>query len=400
MPTDAFDMAIVHRVFRTELHDVPRLIRGVTAGDTARSAVVGAHLELITAALHHHHAAEDDLIWPKLHARAPESAEVITRMEQAHRGIADADAEVKSILASWVCSADTRLAQQLVEAVGGLSVRVDEHLADEERNIVPLINQHITVEEWQKCAARGAEFISRKNLRLGLVLGGLTFGAASADEARRILTQVPLLQRLLIRLLARRTLLRYRANLYGPQLTDMNARRGVPGRDPVGSSPVAIVENFRTCELTTMSRDGSPQTWPICPLLLPDGRFLVCTSIGLPQKALNIRRNPKVSMLFSEPTGSGVKNPGAVLIQGVATAEDRIVADPGEDHDLRRLLERVSARQPAGALMSSWFGRRLFPFYYLRITMYVKPDRGLCWPTRDFKGTAYKVDLGEFSHVD
>ena len=54
---------------------------------------------------------------------------------------------------------------------------------------------------------------------------------------------------------------------------------------------------------------------------------MIATSIGLPQKAFNVRRNPKVSMLFSEPTGSGVAEPGAVLIQGDATAEDRIVSD-------------------------------------------------------------------------
>jgi iron-sulfur cluster repair protein YtfE (RIC family) len=215
MPTDAFDMAIAHQAFRNELHNAPGLVRDVEADDTARAAVVGAHLEFIVAALHHHHAAEDDLIWPKLQARAPASAEDITRMQQAHRGIADADAKVKSILASWVTSADARLAQQLVEAVEDLSARVDEHLADEERNIVPLINQHITPEEWQKCVARGAEFISRKNLRPGLVLGGLALDASSADEARRILANTPLPQRILIRLLARRTLARYRANLYG-----------------------------------------------------------------------------------------------------------------------------------------------------------------------------------------
>lgn len=50
------------------------------------------------------------------------------------------------------------------------------------------------------------------------------------------------------------------------------------------------------------------------PRLLDDGRFLLCTSIGLPQKVFNIRRNPKVSLLFSEPTGSDVTVPDAVLI--------------------------------------------------------------------------------------
>jgi hemerythrin-like domain-containing protein len=213
MRTDAFDMAIVHRAFRRELDNAPGLVRDVADGDTARSAVVGAHLEFIAAALHHHHAAEDDLIWPKLHVRVPASAEDIARMEQAHRGIADADTKVKSVLASWITAADPRLAQQLVEAVEDLSARVDEHLADEERNIVPLINEHITPEEWQQCVARAAEFLSRKNLRLGLVLGGLVLDASSPDEARRILASAPRPQRLLVRFLARRTLARYQRNL-------------------------------------------------------------------------------------------------------------------------------------------------------------------------------------------
>ncbi|UVO12374.1 hemerythrin domain-containing protein [Mycobacterium sp. SVM_VP21] len=399
MPTDAFDMAIVHKVFRSELHDVPTLIRNVTAGDTARSAVVASHIELITAALHHHHAAEDELIWPKLHCRATEFAEAVARMEQAHRAIAAADAKVKSVLTSWVRTADAGLAAQLLDAVADLSARVDEHLADEERNIVPLINQHLTVEEWQQCAARGSELISRKNFRLGLVLGGLTFDASSADEARRILNHIPLLQRIAVRLLARRTLDRYRAVLYGTQATALSTRRGVQGRDVAEPSAREIIENFRTCELTTMSRDGSPQTWPICPLLLPDGRFLLCTSIGLPQKAFNIRRNPKVSMLFSEPTGSGFDNPGAVLVQGDAIAEDRIVADLRENRDLRRLFEQVCARQPASAFMSSWLGRRLFPFYYVRLAIQVTPYRILHWPTRDFSQSPRRVDVEELSYV-
>ena len=214
MPTDAFDMAIAHRAFRNGLNDALLLVRDVEAGDTARSAVVGAHLEFIVAALHHHHAAEDELIWPKLHARAPASAGDIARMEQAHLGIAGADAKVMSVLASWVTSADARLAQQLAEALEDLSARVNEHLADEERNVVPLINQHITPEEWQKCVARGAAFITRRNLRLGLVLSGLVLDASSPDEVRRLLAIVPLPQRILIRLLARRTFARYQANLY------------------------------------------------------------------------------------------------------------------------------------------------------------------------------------------
>jgi hypothetical protein len=50
------------------------------------------------------------------------------------------------------------------------------------------------------------------------------------------------------------------------------------------------IVNYRTCEFTILSRDGLPHTWPVCPRLLNDGRFLLTTSIGLPEKAFNIRR--------------------------------------------------------------------------------------------------------------
>lgn len=160
-----------------------------------------------------------------------------------------------------------------------------------------------------------------------------------------------------------------------------------------------IIENYRTCEFTTLSRDGSPQTVPVSPLLLDDGRLLVATSIGLPQKAFNIWRNPRVSMLFSEPTGSGIAEPGAVLIQGDATAQDRIVADVAAVPELRRAVKTVCARQPSGAFMSSRLGRRLFPAWYMRILIYVTPRRALFWPARDFTRTPEVLDVEALRRV-
>jgi hypothetical protein len=214
MPCDAFDMEIVHRVFRTELHNAPDLVRDVKAGDSKRSAIVGDHLNFIVAGLHHHHAAEDELIWPKLRARAPAQAAEITRMEDHHRGIAEGVASVQDIVASWVASADPGLARQIIPAVEGLSAVVDEHLADEELNIVPLISEHITVVEWQEAVSRAAEFLSIKNVWLGLVLGGYVLDAAG-DDGGRLMANVPLPKRALALLLARRACAIYRKKVYG-----------------------------------------------------------------------------------------------------------------------------------------------------------------------------------------
>ncbi|WP_460359267.1 pyridoxamine 5'-phosphate oxidase family protein [Mycobacterium sp. ZZG] len=168
----------------------------------------------------------------------------------------------------------------------------------------------------------------------------------------------------------------------------------------MASAAVEIIEKYFTCEFTTIARDGSPQTWPVSPRLLPDGRFLLGTSIGLPQKAYNIRRNPKVSLLFSEPTGSGVTTEGAVLIQGDATAEDRIVTDLASDPELASLAQTLFIHQPAGALWGTWLGRRLWWSYYMRILIYVTPRRALYWPTRDFTAAPDELDLAEVRRVD
>lgn len=71
MRSDPFQMAMIHRTFRTEFGNLPGLIRAVTPGDTKRSRFVGNYLDDMIAVLHHHHAAEDEVLWPKLHERIP-----------------------------------------------------------------------------------------------------------------------------------------------------------------------------------------------------------------------------------------------------------------------------------------------------------------------------------------
>ena len=47
------------------------------------------------------------------------------------------------------------------------------------------------------------------------------------------------------------------------------------------------------------------------------------TGLGYPKKAKDARANPKVAMLFSDPTGSGLDDPPQVLVQGTADVDDR-----------------------------------------------------------------------------
>jgi len=153
----------------------------------------------------------------------------------------------------------------------------------------------------------------------------------------------------------------------------------------------AVFREFRTCEMSTLARDGTPITWPTLPFWRPDeGRFLITTSIGLPHKAFNIRRNPRVSLLFSNPTASGLTEPPAVLVQGDADAPDEVTASvEGFEDEVRRVFRR----QPASGFYSSNpITRYLFDWYYMRLTIYVSPRGILWWPGGDFERTPLEVN--------
>jgi hemerythrin-like domain-containing protein len=210
---DTVEMLVAHRVFHRELRNVPELIGGVTAGDTERSALIANHLGYIVAALHHHHAAEDELLWPRLHIRVPNSGLKIQQMKDEHVGIAESVEKVQAVRTRWGGSADPDLAAQLVAATEELSARVDVHLANEEQQVLPLINEHITTDEWKECLKRGGEFLPKS--KMALVFLGLVLQDATPDEQRQFLAGIPMAPRILWKLLGQRTFSAYRNKVYG-----------------------------------------------------------------------------------------------------------------------------------------------------------------------------------------
>lgn len=151
----------------------------------------------------------------------------------------------------------------------------------------------------------------------------------------------------------------------------------------------AVFREFRTTEFTTVGRDGTPATWPITAAYNPDHcEFLAATSIGLSQKAVNIRRNSRVSLLFSEPRASTLSDPPAVLVQGDAIAEDITTLDGLED-----LWDKIYRFQPSakwatwGPLMKQLMGK----WYYVRIPLRITPARILWWPGADFSRDPLEV---------
>jgi hypothetical protein len=166
-------------------------------------------------------------------------------------------------------------------------------------------------------------------------------------------------------------------------------------RADVPTKVQAVFREFRTCEFSTLAKDGTPITWPTAPFWLESGCFLITSPIGISQKVLHVRRNPKVSLLFSDPTGSALDGPPAVLVQGDAQAPDEIVTTTvGFEEQFRTIFRR----QPASALYcSNPLSRYLFDWYYMRLLIYVTPRRIVWWEHADF---AYMPQEREVVYVE
>ena len=164
-----------------------------------------------------------------------------------------------------------------------------------------------------------------------------------------------------------------------------------PGRFALPPEVEEVFREFRTCEFSTLARDGTPITWPLITLWQPEEqRFVLTTSIGLPNKAFNARRNGRVSLLFSDPTASGLDDPPAVLVQGDAVVPEVIHTSP---NDMGEYWKRTWKLQPAGKMYGSNFlTRSPMDWYYMRLYIYVEPRRILVWQNRDFAKPPTEVD--------
>ena len=214
MPCDPFQMAMIHRTFRNEFGNLSSLIRAVGPGDTKRSRTVGDYLGNMITVLHHHHAAEDEVLWPKLHIRiSPADAEV-EQAKTEHLRIEDLINKVQSQRPAWQESAGSALAEPLSSAVEELAASANEHFDHEEHKVVPLIAECITPDEWQAFIDRGAAYVKPSNLWFALAYAGFLLKDATSDERRRFIATLPLPLRMVLKLLGNRAYTSYQTRLY------------------------------------------------------------------------------------------------------------------------------------------------------------------------------------------
>src|SRR5215207_4597315 len=133
-----------------------------------------------------------------------------------------------------------------------------------------------------------------------------------------------------------------------------------------------VFDRFVTTEFTTVDRQGRPITWPLTPYYRPgDPCIDVTTGLGYPKKAKDARANPRVALLFSDPTGSGIDGAPQALVQGTAEVDDRDL-----DANRERYRRELAVKLPAAASdMPPKVFDRFLGWYLTRIYVRTRPER-------------------------
>ncbi|MEU4094812.1 hemerythrin domain-containing protein [Streptomyces sp. NPDC026673] len=210
---DIRDMLVVHEAFRRVYDRMPNLVLSVTPGDTNRAAVVADHIQLIEEFLHLHHKGEDVLLWPKITERAPRYlAPPLALMEEHHAEIDGLIVESSGSLARWRSSAGASDRDELAAVLRALGKKLTEHLAVEEAEILPVVDQYLTAAEWHELGNHAINGLPKKKLP---IIFGMLASLAEPEVVTLMLSTAPLVPRLVMPIVGPRAFAAHARKVYG-----------------------------------------------------------------------------------------------------------------------------------------------------------------------------------------
>jgi hypothetical protein len=207
-----WNMALIHRIFRSSFAELARLVTEVPASDAARVEVVADHVEFTLKGLTAHHTTEDDHVWPLLLERARPSAALIEQMEAQHHGLHTGIEKVRRLTEVWRAAPSPDAASELSTAITSMLGQLTTHLDEEERDVVPLIAEHISVAEWDQMGKAAFDKFTPAERFTAM---GQLLEVASPAEAAAMLGPLPAPIKLLWRLVGKRRYRRYAETLRG-----------------------------------------------------------------------------------------------------------------------------------------------------------------------------------------
>jgi hypothetical protein len=158
------------------------------ADEKARSTALARHAELISRVLLHHHTVERQAVWPALLRAAPAARDAVdawtVRCARIDRMLRDAVTAARQ----WQVAGTVPARNAFTSACRALAEAVEVQTAEEERTLLPLLDEHLAAEEW---AAIAASSHCRLSAREQLLVLGLALEDSTAADRARLLEGLP-----------------------------------------------------------------------------------------------------------------------------------------------------------------------------------------------------------------
>jgi hemerythrin-like domain-containing protein len=177
-------MQIAHRVM---LRDLDRTI-GVTMAmadggvDITRRRVraLVRYLESMVHSIHHHHRAEDDILWPVIELRAGAHVD-LTALTEDHEALVPKLDGLAVTVRQFGSSPSRRTAAVVAGRLVDVRNTLAEHIAEEERDTLPVIRRYLSVADWKDVESR----IRKAGAKMSFELPRIA-AAVSAAELRAL----------------------------------------------------------------------------------------------------------------------------------------------------------------------------------------------------------------------
>lgn len=213
--TDLLGMRLIHRVMR---HDAARLAQVADRAlhhpaefDDTRFAAIADYLTMYVSSVNHHHEVEDESLFPLIKDTAGPHVDMSELTEDHHALVALLDSlegyagEMRARKNEAGGQPPEHARRGLAQTLAELRDLLDEHIAEEEAQLFPIITAHVPARRWQKFEAA-----ARRGGRMDFDLTRMA-AAIRPEEQGQARATLPLPARILVAILAPRQRRRERA---------------------------------------------------------------------------------------------------------------------------------------------------------------------------------------------
>lgn len=195
---DLSGILLAHRAMVTDIGRLADLTTAIaqrrTPCSAKRARSIARYVDLMCESIHHHHTMEDDVLWPVIESSAAGLVD-LTELTDDHATLDPRLDRLRASATAFARSGDTELARPLAAGLADLHRLLHAHIADEERELFPVIRRHVTTADWE-----AVETAARKTGRLSFD-GPRVLAVATDAERATIAGAVPAPLMMLLRYL-------------------------------------------------------------------------------------------------------------------------------------------------------------------------------------------------------